>query len=268
MLGVSATNMDLGLSGQTALISGASKGIGFATAETFAAEGCSVVLAARSAADLEVAATSLERRFKQRPKTFQFDVSSSKQRNELVIAHPGIDVLVNCAGAIPPGTVESIDDSRWREAWETKVFGYINLTRAYFAKMKERGCGVIVNIIGIAAERPDADYIAGCTGNAALVTFTKSLGGSSLYNGVRVVGINPGPVGTERLIRLQKATAKTKLGDEARWPELLQSLPMQRAAKPEEIADMVAFLASKRSSYVSGTVVTIDGGLSSRNPLL
>ena len=85
---------------------------------------------------------------------------------------------------------------------------------------------------------------------------------------MRVVGINPGPVSTQRLVKLQKEIAKTKFGDENRWPELFNSLPMQRAATPEEIADAVAFLASKRSSYTSGTVLNVDGGLSGRNPLI
>lgn len=260
--------MDLGLSDQTALISGGSKGIGFAIANSLMAEDCNVILAGRSADDLQTAARSLEERFKRKAVISPFNAASPEERDQLVIKYPEIDILINCAGAIPAGAIDSIDDRRWRETWDTKVFGYINLARDYFVKMKQRRRGVIINIIGIAGERPDANYIAGCTGNAALIVFTKSLGGSSLYDGIRVVGVNPGPVATDRLIQLQKATAKSKFGDETRWPELLQSLPMQRAAKPEEIADTVVFLASKRSSYTSGTIVNVDGGLASRNPLL
>lgn len=260
--------MDLGLSGQTALITGGSKGIGFATAAALLAEGCSVILAARSSKDLQSARSILEQRFKKLPAVFGLDSASEDNRIGLLQAHEEVDILINCAGAIPGGAIDAVNSARWREAWDSKVFGYIDLTRAYYARMKQRKRGVIVNVIGIAGERPDAHYIAGCAGNAALISFTKALGGTSLYDGVRVVGVNPGPVSTQRLINLQKGIASTKFGDENRWPELFSALPMQRAATPEEIADTIAFLASERSSYTSGTVVNVDGGLSGRNPLI
>ncbi len=260
--------MDLGLSGQTALVTGGSKGIGYATAATLIAEGCNVVLAARSRDALQSARAALEEKFKAATAVFAFDSASPGDRADILRAHPEIDILINCAGAIPGGTIDAVDAARWREAWDSKVFGYIDLTRDYLARMRQRKRGVIVNVIGIAGERPDAQYVAGCTGNAALIAFTRALGGSSLYDGVRVVGVNPGPVSTQRLVNLQKGIAKTKFGDENRWPELFNTMPMQRPATPEEIADSIAFLASSRSSYTSGTVLNVDGGLSGRNPLI
>lgn len=260
--------MDLGFSGQTALITGGSKGIGFAIATALMGEQCNVILAARSLENLEQARDTLEKRFDRRPSVFAFNSASSDDRLALVRAHPHVDILVNCAGAIPGGDVHKVDATQWRAAWDSKVFGYIDLSRDFYAGMRERKHGVIVNVIGIAGERPDSHYIAGCTGNAALIAFTKSLGGASLFEGIRVVGVNPGPVSTERLIILQKGIAKAKFDDESRWPELFRSLPMQRAATPEEIADTVAFLASKRSSYTSGAVFNVDGGLAGRNPLI
>ncbi len=139
---------------------------------------------------------------------------------------PAIDILINNAGAIPGGTVEEIDEARWRQAWDLKVFGYINLCRAYFGLMKARGSGVIVNIIGSAGERLDAAYIAGSTGNASLMAFTRALGGNAPAAGVRVVGINPGPVSTDRLVTLLKKRAQDRLGDPARWQELTREMPM------------------------------------------
>src|SRR6185295_14402214 len=100
-----------------------------------------------------------------------------------------IDILVNNAGDIPGGSLDRIDEATWRHAWELKVFGYINLTRRIYAHMKARGHGVIINDIGAAGERYDANYIAGSTGNAALMAFTRALGGKSLDDNIRVVGI-------------------------------------------------------------------------------
>lgn len=260
--------MDLGLNGRTALVTGGSKGIGFAVAAALMGEECEVVLAARSPEGLENARDRLVQRFGRPVSIFSFDSASPADRTALVGAHPDIDILVNCAGAIPGGTVGDVDSARWRAAWESKVFGYIDLARDHYMQMKRRRRGVIVNVIGVAGERPDAHYIAGCAGNAALIAFTKALGGASLFDGVRVVGVNPGPVSTDRLITLQKGVAKAKFGHEERWPELFAALPMQRAATPEEIADTVLFLASSRSSYTSGAVLNVDGGLSGRNPLL
>jgi NAD(P)-dependent dehydrogenase (short-subunit alcohol dehydrogenase family) len=124
---------------------------------------------------------------------------------------------------------------------------------------------VIVNDIGAAGERFDFNYIAGSAGNAALMAFTRALGGRSLQDNIRVVGINPGPVETDRIVSLMKRQAEAQFGDANRYPELMSRFPLGRAAKPREIADMMAFLASERSGYTSGVIVTIDGGISARN---
>jgi len=146
-----------------------------------------------------------------------------------------------------------------------KVFGYINLTRLVYAGMKQRKRGVIVNIIGSAGEKLDAAYIAGSTGNAGLMAFTRALGGASHADGVRVVGINPGPTATDRLVTLYKQRAETLLGDATRYEELFTNMSFGRPGKPEEIAAAVVFLASERSAYTSGCILTIDGGLAARS---
>jgi 3-oxoacyl-[acyl-carrier protein] reductase len=128
--------------------------------------------------------------------------------------------------------------------------------------MRDRRHGVIVNVIGLAGERPSADYIVGSAGNAALMAFTRGVGGSSIDDGVRVVGVNPGLVNTERLEAILRAQAAQRFGDAERWRECQDAskLPAGRAADPREIADVVAFLACARASYMSGTIVTVDGG--------
>ena len=102
------------------------------------------------------------------------------------------------AGAIPGGDLQSIDEVRWREAWDLKVFGYINMTRAFLDAMEQRGSGVIINVTGLAADRTDAGYVAGTAGNAGLNAFTRAVGGRSLSHGVRVLAVSPGPVATDR----------------------------------------------------------------------
>ena len=158
-----------------------------------------------------------------------------------------------------------MDEDTWRKAWDLKVFGYINLTRAVYAGMKKRGRGAIVNVIGAAGEKMNASYITGSVGNAGLMAFTRALGGASHADGIRVVGINPGPVATDRLISLHKQMAQTKLGDASRYEELFKDMSFGRPATSEEIANAVAFFASDRSAYTSGAILTIDGGQSNRS---
>jgi NAD(P)-dependent dehydrogenase (short-subunit alcohol dehydrogenase family) len=254
--------MDLHLRGKSVLITGASKGIGAAAAEAFAEEGCNVHIAARNAEAMKALADRLRSSHQVNVTAHPTDLRKQEDLQRLARDTKGIDILVNNAGDIPGGALDKVNEATWRHAWELKVFGYINLTRLVFADMQARGHGVIINDIGAAGERFDYDYIAGSVGNAALMAFTKSLGGRSLHFGVRVVGINPGPVQTDRIISLMKTRAKTQFGDENRYGELMKNFPQGRAAKPREIADMMAFLASDRSGYTSGCIVTIDGASS------
>jgi NAD(P)-dependent dehydrogenase (short-subunit alcohol dehydrogenase family) len=256
--------MDLNLRGRKVLITGASKGIGAAAAEAFAEEGCNLVLAARSRDVLEALGERLRSQHQIQVRAVPTDIRNPEQLKALAEAAKDIDVLVNNAGDIPGGSLEQVDEERWRHAWELKVFGYINLTRAVYAHMKARGHGVIINDIGAAGERMDANYITGSTGNAALYAFTRALGGRSLRDGIRVAAVSPGPVETDRIVTLLKTTAQSRFGDESRYRELMKEYPLGRAAKPREIADLMVFLASDRSAYTSGAVFTVDGGLSAR----
>lgn len=249
--------MELELQGKRAVITGASKGIGLACAETLASEGCHVHLVARTEADLQAAQDKV-RRLGPGQVTYQaLDLGVSEQAAELCETHKDADILVNNAGAIPSGTLLDVDEDTWRQAWDLKVFGYINLCRGFYQHMQGRG-GVIINVIGVGGERPSAGYAAGAGGNAALMALTRAMGGTSRRHNIRVVGVNPGQIITQRLEDLHRAGALKRFGDADRWQELLD--PRYPPGKPEHIADMVAFLASERSANTTGTIVTIDGG--------
>jgi 3-oxoacyl-[acyl-carrier protein] reductase len=257
-------SMDLQLAGKSALITGASKGIGRAATEQLAREGCNVILVSRNAADLAAVKQAIAQRFKVQIDTVAADLSQSSSINRLAQDFPEIDILVNNAGAIPGGQLLDVDEQTWRKAWDLKVFGYVNMCRAYYALMKKRGSGVIINITGNAAQTHDPEYICGVAGNAALTAFSQSLGSVSVRDGIRVISLNPGPVETERLVNLMKKKARDRTGNADNWRELFKPLPFGRACAPEEVGAMIAFLASERCSYNSGSVVTIDAGLSAR----
>jgi hypothetical protein len=259
--------VELNLRGRTALVTGASKGIGRASAEVLAEEGVNVILVSRTQDDLEAARDNIASRWNVRAEVHAFDISDSANVDRLVAMHPDIDILVNNAGAIPAGNLQEINEVRWRAAWDLKVYGYINMCRRFYAEMKQRGRGVIINILGMAGERMDAGYIAGSTGNAGLMAFTKTLGGAASADNLRVVGINPGAIATDRLVTIMQKRAQDRLGDVSRWQELMKPLPFERAGTSEEIGWMVAFLASDKSAYTTGTIITIDGGAANRAPM-
>ena len=260
--------MELGLAGRSALITGASKGIGRGSGSPWRAR------ASTSRSPPAVLRTSIGAR-RRSPGTrkvtvriFPLDLSDSKSVDLLARECRDVDILVNNAGTIPRGRIDEVDERRWRQAWDLKVFGYINMTRAFYAPMKARRSGVIINILGNGGERVDAGYVCGSAGNAALMAFTRAIGGASHMDNVRVVGINPGPVATERLVALMQKEAKDRLGTPDRWQEFAKSFPFERAGTSEEIAAMVALLASDLSAYTTGTIVTIDGGMANGGSLI
>lgn len=257
--------MDLNLKGKRALVTGGSKGIGKSCAQVLAEEGCTVMIASRDGAALEAAAADIKAKTACQVAYRPADLSQRGVAEDLAKWAGDVDILVNNAGAIPGGDLLKIDEDTWRRAWDLKVFGYINLSRAIYAGMKERKRGVIVNVLGNAGEKLNAAYIAGSAANAGLMAFTRALGGASHADGIRVVGVSPGPVATDRLLSLYKQMAATKLGDANRYEELFSGMAFNRPATAEEIAWTVAFTASDRSSYTTGIYITIDGGLAARS---
>ena len=255
------------LAGRTAIVTGASEGIGRAIAGRLAAEGVHLHLSARTAARLDYLKAEIEAAHPVSAICHPLDLATSDGQMALAEACPDADILINSAGAIPKGRIDEILEPQWRALWDLKVFSTINLCREFYARMKARGAGVIVNIIGNGGEKPVADYICGGTANAALMAFTRALGGGGPKDGVRVVGLNPGPVATAKLVGMMRKAALDAFGDEERYTEYFAPFAYGRAATVEEIATMAVFLASDLSSYTTGTVVTVDGGMVNKGPL-
>ena len=157
--------MELNLKGKTALITGGSRGIGFGAANVLASEGVNVHITSRTATDLDAAKKKITAAYPVNVTCHPCDLGAPGAAEKLAATVGDIDFLVNNAGAIPQGTVVSLDEKTWRNAWDLKVWGFINLTREYYARMAKKKRGVIVNIIGAAGERHSSGYIAGSMGN-------------------------------------------------------------------------------------------------------
>ncbi len=252
--------MDLKLKGQRVVITGGSKGIGLAVALSFAKEGATPILVSRTLASMQNAAQEIKAQSGVDCELIVADMGARGSAKALIEQCAEIDILVNNAGAIPGGSVLDIDEDRWREAWELKVFGYINLVREVLPQMQARKKGVIANIIGMAGAAPRNAYLCGSTANAALIAFTQAVGGASVAHGVRVFGVNPSPTRSERMQTMLQAQAQTKFQDPSRWMELTQSMPFGRMAEPQELADLTTFCCSPLAGYLSGSVINVDGG--------
>lgn len=260
--------MDLALNGKRVLITGASQGIGEGLSHAFAEEGCDIHLVARSKDKLEAIRDEIRKSRDVNVTIQDLDLTSEGAVEKVLESAGNVDILINNAGVIPSGNLWDIDEKKWRDGWELKVFGYINLTRAIYPRMKNQGGGVIINNIGNGGEVFDPNYIAGSAGNASLMAFTRALGGHSLDDNIRVVGINPGPVDTDRIYNMLRKRAKEWHGDESRYQELQARYPLKRPAHIHEITDLVVFLASYRSGYTSGAIFTVDGGIASRRSVI
>ncbi|MGE4238882.1 SDR family oxidoreductase [Ramlibacter sp.] len=255
--------MELGLKGRRVLVTGASQGIGAGLAQAFAGEGCDLFLVARSAERLQQVAGEA-RALGVNVRAMAVDLTTDRAIDEVARSAGDVDILVNNAGSIPGGTLWDVDRAAWRKGWDLKVFGYIDLTRAIYPVMKQRGSGVILNNIGNGGQNFDFNYIAGTTGNAALMAFTCALGGRSLEDGIRVVGINPGPVDTDRIRKVMCGRAEKLFGEAERYDELIARYPLGRPASVAEVANLFVYLASDLSRYTTGTIVTVDGGIASK----
>ncbi|MBI2760911.1 MAG: SDR family oxidoreductase [Chloroflexi bacterium] len=260
--------MELGLRGKSAVVTGASKGIGLAIARALAAEGVHLAIAARGREELERVAREMADAHGVQVEPYAADLSSEEAVRglaEFALSRlKQVDILVNNAGAIPAGTINSVDDETWRRAYDLKLWGYIRLARALTPGMRERRSGAVLNIIGNAGRQPSAGYIAGGPANAALMNFTKGLAAEVGPDGVRVNAINPGPIRTDRIRQMAEQRAKAEgIDPAAALSAQARGIPLGRIGEPEEVANVAVFLVSDAASYVHGAIVPVEGGATS-----
>jgi 3-oxoacyl-[acyl-carrier protein] reductase len=256
--------MDMQLTDKVAMVTGASKGIGRATAEHLAAEGADLVISARTAEPLELSAKQISAKTGRQVVPVVGDMSKVADV-ELCVATAlerfgRIDVLVTCAGSSPGGLLEELTEEQWMASLNLKFMGYVRSVRAVIPHMRERGAGSIVLVVGNDGLKPSYWEMTAGAANAADINFASSVAEQYGRYGVRINTVNPGPVNTDRWDGLEKAFARDKKIDQERAHELaVSSIPFNRICRPDEVADLVTFLASPRSSFINGAHIPIDG---------
>ncbi|MBM7047071.1 MULTISPECIES: SDR family oxidoreductase [Rhizobium] len=251
--------MDLGLKDKVVLITGGSKGIGYACAELFLSEGARVAICSRAQANIDTALSKLSG-----ARGYVADLTSDQQALEVVDkveAEIGpIDILVNSAGAAMRTPVQDLTPSIWRAAMDAKYFSYINVLDPVIKRMGGRGSGAVINIIGNGGKIASPTHLAGGAANAALMLASVGLANAYAGQGVRVVGLNPGLTETDRVAEGLKASAKLAGStEEEALADALRRIPIGRMADPADIANVAAFLSSAKASYVTGVVISMDG---------
>ena len=258
--------MDLRLRGRVAMVSGASKGIGRAVALGLAEEGVHLALNARGVDGLAALAAEIGKRFDVTVVASPGDMSKLPDIQAFTaraIERFGrVDILVNSAGSSQGGIFWDVPDQTWLDSWQLKLFGYVRLMREVIPHMIRQKSGRIVNIIGNTGKQPIPTMLPGASANAALLAINKGVADAVAEHGIIVNAVNPGPIRTERwdtlMERLGRAVGVPADEYEASFVE---QIPAKRVGRPEEMADLIVFLASERAAYLTGVSITADGGM-------
>jgi 3-oxoacyl-[acyl-carrier protein] reductase len=257
--------MDFGLTGRVALVGGSSRGLGYAVARELAAEGCALVICARDGEALESARSAIVEETGAEVLGMVANLSDPEAVRVMTSAafdaFGHVDVLVTNTGGPPAGQFESHTPAAWSSAVAQNLDSVLNLTRAVLPSMKERRWGRIVNITSIAVKQPVDGLILSNSVRAAVTGFARTLANEVATFGITVNNVMPGYTRTERLEQLaaHNATSRgTSAADAyAQWEH---EIPMGRLGEPSEFAALVAFLASERAAYITGTSIPVDGG--------
>ena len=257
--------MDLGLTHSRALVCAASSGLGFATAHALAKEGARVALCSRDAERARAAAERIAADTGAETYGFAADVSRAADVEQLVhdaaSALGGLDVLVNNAGGPPAGGFDALDDTAWERGFQLTLMSAVRATRHALPHFEEAGGGSVLTILSSSVKQPIPNLLISNVYRPGLAGLTKSLAIELASKGVRVNGLAPGRIGTNRIHELNAAQAERQgTTPEAVMQASLASIPMGRMGEPEEFGRVAAFLCSPAASYVTGHVMIVDGG--------
>ncbi|CAH1656783.1 MULTISPECIES: SDR family oxidoreductase [unclassified Chelatococcus] len=256
--------MDLGLSGKRALVLGASRGLGAAIARTLAVEGADVVAASRNLDKITswTEALPADVRARVTPAAIDlFDVASVEALATAMAAKGGVDILVNNSGGPPPATAQEAPRETWLKQFEAMAANLIHLTQLLLPHMQEQGWGRVITVASSGVEQPIPRLALSNGIRSALIGWSKTLSSEVAANGVTVNVVLPGRIATERIAELDSANAKQSgKSIEEVAKSSIATIPAGRLGDPQEFADVVAFLASKQASYVTGTKMRVDGG--------
>ena len=248
--------MNLQIAGKTALVTGGSKGIGYAVAEALVAEGVRVVVSARDEAVLTAAAERLAQGHGEAV-AIAADVSNAKGVRGLIDAAiervGAIDILIANAGGPPAGIPSQLDDAAWARATELTLMSAVRLARAVVPGMRERGWGRIVNVTSLSVKQPINELTLSNAMRSAVTAFARTLANEVAGEGVTVNAVAPGYTATERLEEL--------FSDDYARARLLASIPAKRFATPSEVAAAAVFLCSQQAAYLTGQTLVVDGGM-------
>ncbi|MGE0097990.1 MAG: SDR family NAD(P)-dependent oxidoreductase [Hydrogenophaga sp.] len=256
--------MDLRLTGQHVLVTGGSRGIGLACALEFLREGARVSIAGRNPEHLKSAQAQLQKDTGANVAIHSADLSDAQAALALVDAAEReggpIDILVNSAGAARLTPFAELSPAAWQAAMQAKFFSYINVTDPLIKRMGARGHGAVVNVVGMGGKVATIHHLAGGSANAALMLSTAGLAAAYAPSGVRVNAVNPALTLTERATAAISADARQRnVPEEEALRQAQSRAPLGRLATPQDIADVVVFLASPRAAYVTGVVMSMDG---------
>jgi 3-oxoacyl-[acyl-carrier protein] reductase len=252
--------MDLQLSNKVAIVTGASRGIGRAIAQTLSHEGMKLALAARSMDGLQ----ETEKLCKAECLLMELDLRKPESSDVLITGaiekFGQIDLLVNNAGATKRGDFFALTDDDWQDGYALKFFGAMRCCRAAWIHLQKTN-GNIINIAGIGGRTGSAEFTIGGSVNAALLNLTKALADRGAKDGVRVNAINPGSIATERLAtRIKNYASENQVDEVTAAKQMAQKAGIPRFGEPDEIARAVAFLASPQAGYCQGVIFDVDGG--------
>lgn len=256
--------MDLGITGKNALVLGASQGMGEAIARALAENGCNVIVGSRNAEKLDKLVSEIQADHGVTAEAYAIDLSDGESVSQLCAKISNdwqIDVLLNNAGGPPPSPSTGVSDEVWAASIQALLMSTIRITEAAVEGMKERGWGRILTVASSGVVQPIPNLSVSNTVRAAVAGFTKSLSNEVAGNGVTVNMILPGRIDTERCKAIDRNTSeKLSISIEETQARSHATIPAGRYGTVEEFADVAAFLLSARASYVTGSLIRVDGG--------